>query len=521
MQDAVVFPSAWLQTAVIERDWILPENNRVIQNVPPKWLLDLQQLPSQSSNTPTIVQELVFFGRLSVLKGLIVFCDAVDMLLMQLDPEISKNLLVTFLGSDQMIEGVRASKYIAMRSNKWPIKVSVITDFGPSKAINYLRDGPKLAVMPSIVDASPYAVLECLYAGVPFVATNNPGTVSLIRESDRDHTIVPNGNLNALTNRLVRVVIHGAKSAQPYVSSQAVKSQWVKFHSERLQVNYQLSQLTLRGATSHPLVSVIITHYNRHGLLKQAIQSLESQTYNNFEVILIDDGSTDPASIKYVQYLSKIWRKKGWSVVQTENRYVGAARNTGAKLAAGKYVLFMDDDDYAKPHQIQMMVYAAENTNANIVTTGHDLLQGNNPPSSLSKIDLRYIPLGSATKVGLIDNCFGDSNMFVLRSFFHSIGGFTEDYGVGFEDYEFLAKVSLAGEIIQVVSDPLHWYRKHGESMSSQTDQSKNEARFLRAYSDSGAEIQALAKQIQVNRNRRALGGLLTAIDYRHFLMII
>ena len=479
--------------------------------MPPKWLLDLHQKQARPANIPIQAQELVFFGRLSVLKGLIVFCDAIDMLLLQLDPEISKNVRVTFLGSDQMIEGMRASSYIAMRSNKWPIKVSVISSYGPSEAINYLRDGSKLAVMPSIIDASPYDVLECLYAGVPFVATNNSGTVSLIHESDREHVIVPNGNLNALVNRLMRAVIHGAKTAQPSVSSQSVKSQWVKFHSERLQINYQASQVTMHGATSHPLVSVVITHYNRHGLLKQAIQSLEEQTYNNFEVILIDDGSTDQTSVKYVQYLSKVWRKKGWTVVQTENRYVGAARNTGAKLAAGKYVLFMDDDDYAKPHQIQMMVYAAENTNANIVTTGHDLLRGSNPPSSLSLIELRYIPLGSAVKVGLIDNCFGDSNMFVLRSFFHSMGGFTEDYGVGFEDYEFLAKVAIFGETIQVVSDPLHWYRKHGESMSSQTDQHRNEARFLRAYSDSAADIQLLAEKVNGIRSRRGVGGLYIA----------
>jgi cellulose synthase/poly-beta-1,6-N-acetylglucosamine synthase-like glycosyltransferase len=79
-----------------------------------------------------------------------------------------------------------------------------------------------------------------------------------------------------------------------------------------------------------PLVSVVLVHRNRHLLLQDAIASIEKQTYKNFEIVLVDDGSTDPEAIAYLNSLAWTWwEKKGWRVVREPNRYLGAARNTG------------------------------------------------------------------------------------------------------------------------------------------------------------------------------------------------
>jgi glycosyltransferase involved in cell wall biosynthesis len=230
-------------------------------------------------------------------------------------------------------------------------------------------------------------------------------------------------------------------------------------------------------------------HYNRPGFLKQAIASLMAQTFSHFELVVVDDGSSDPAATAFLDDLERSWSApQKLEVLRTANRYLGAARNTGAMAARGRYILFMDDDDYAKPHQLEVSAFVAEYTNASVLTTGHDLLRSSVLPTSVDSA-LRYVPLGSAVKVGALENCFGDSNMFVRKSYFLASGGFTEDYGVGFEDYEYLAKVSLSGVTIQVVADPLHWYRKHGDSMSSETSFERNQRRFLRAYENAFSDL--------------------------------
>lgn len=233
---------------------------------------------------------------------------------------------------------------------------------------------------------------------------------------------------------------------------------------------------------SNPLVTIVITHYNRPKLLQQALESIERQTYKNFEMVLVDDGSTDAEAIKFLSELSwRWWQERAWKVLREPNRYLGAARNTGAKHARGKYILFMDDDDVAKPEQVEWMARVAEITGADVVTTGHDLFSGRSYPKA-NRLHARYIPLGGAMHYGVLKNVFGDSNMLVHRQFFLDMGGFTEEYGVGFEDYEFLAKVVTRDNHLEATVQPLHWYRQHPGTMSLYTDLKAGQVRYLRAY---------------------------------------
>lgn len=239
----------------------------------------------------------------------------------------------------------------------------------------------------------------------------------------------------------------------------------------------------LKNAKKNSLVSVVLVHHNRANLLKEAIKSIEAQTYPNIEVILVDDGSTDADSIAFLDELAwKWWEEKGWKVVREPNRYLGASRNTGVKYATGNFVVFMDDDDFAKPHQIETFVKVALNTKASVITSGHDIFVGNSAPSGKSA--RRYTPLGAAVLPGMLENIFGDSAMFVERNYFVESGGFTEEQGLGFEDYEFLAKVALNGHHLEAVSEPLHWYRLHQGTMSESTNLKANQLRMLRAYTD-------------------------------------
>lgn len=92
---------------------------------------------------------------------------------------------------------------------------------------------------------------------------------------------------------------------------------------------------------SKPLVSVIIPTFNRAGTLARAMKSVLSQDYKNFELIIVDDGSTDNTS----DILKNFSDERIKIIVHDKNRGVGAARNTGIDAAAGEIVAFQDSDD--------------------------------------------------------------------------------------------------------------------------------------------------------------------------------
>lgn len=112
------------------------------------------------------------------------------------------------------------------------------------------------------------------------------------------------------------------------------------------------------------MVSVVIAAYNCEDFIDQCIQSLIDQTYRNFEIICVDDGSTDSTLAKLKQYESKY---DYIHVYTQKNQYAGVARNHGMKYAKGEYLLFLDSDDFFKPDLLKLTTEAAIKNNADIV----------------------------------------------------------------------------------------------------------------------------------------------------------
>jgi glycosyltransferase involved in cell wall biosynthesis len=169
-------------------------------------------------------------------------------------------------------------------------------------------------------------------------------------------------------------------------------------------------------------------------------------------------------------------------LVRGDNGYVGAARNLAARHATGEYLLFMDDDNIARSYEIERFVQAARHSGADILTAISDVFCGAAPCDDNHKSERYWLPLGACASLGVFQNCFGDANSLVKRAYFERAGGFTEDYGVGHEDWEFFAAATLAGARLFVVPEPLFWYRVAEGGMLISGDPLYNHARSLRPY---------------------------------------
>ena len=350
-------------------------------------------------------------------------------------------------------------------------------------AMRYLREPGRLAVIPSLMENSPYTVLECLGSRIPFLASRVGGIPELIADADIEHaTFSPvTAQLAGLLSRTLQA---GIRAWRPAAEADATEKSWVNWHNA-LRAEAVAAPATASAPTNTldlPLVTVCVAHFNRPQFLKQSLASLEAQDYPNFEVIVVDDGSTQPEAIQYLAEIEPKLNQRNWRIVRQENRYLSAARNTGVRNARGEYVMFMDDDNYARPEEISTFIKVARHTGADVVTCCMEYFEGKDAPRPTGKPVTRWVPLGPEVASGFFRNCYGDANCLVKKSTFEKLGGFTEIHGVTHEDWEFLANAALKGCHLEVIPESLFHYRYTPDSMIRATNKYRNHLRHIRAY---------------------------------------
>ena len=387
------------------------------------------------------------------------------------------DLKITFLGKKSTVNGVDTQAYLDHRAAGWPFQWSIVDTLDHAGAIDFLRQPGRMGVIASLLENSPNTVLECLVNQVPCLCTDIGGNAELIAEEDRGRVAFP-PRPDALAERVAAAAADGFVPARPAVAPEETRAAWLDWHRAVVAQTPQPEPVVLR----EPLVSICLTHHNRHALLRQALDGIRAQDYANVEVVLVDDGSTDPASLAYLDELGEEFTAKGWTILRQPNLYLGAARNNAARQAQGEYLLFMDDDNVAKPSEVSTFVRAARYSGADVLTCPTDGFHGDHPPADGNPLTHRWLPLGGAVNVAVFQNLIGDANALVKKSAFDALGGFTEDFGVGHEDWELFAKAALNGYVVQVLPRSLFWYRIGSGSMLRTTQVFANHARSLRPY---------------------------------------
>ena len=117
--------------------------------------------------------------------------------------------------------------------------------------------------------------------------------------------------------------------------------------------------------TGGPPVSIVVPVYNVSRYLPQCLESVLSQTYQNIEVLIVDDGSTDGSGSICDRFAERDPRIR---VIHTDNRGLSAARNLGLESISGAFISFIDSDDWIEPNTVETLVKAALQTKADVVT---------------------------------------------------------------------------------------------------------------------------------------------------------
>ena len=232
----------------------------------------------------------------------------------------------------------------------------------------------------------------------------------------------------------------------------------------------QLSQL--KSAT--PLVSVVIPVYNGSKYIQIAINSVLRQTYSNYEIVVIDDGSTDDTRQKLQPYQAEI------NYVFQKNLGSAAARNIGISLAKGELIAFLDADDFwTMPEKLAKQVACFyDNPTLGCVNTGWRIIDGSGkhiktvqPWHKAPKLDL---------ETWLRKKCVRTSAMMFRREWLEKVGGFDQELRQS-HDVDLILRLSLAGCETVWLKEETVGYRQHE---SNTTRNSLKQAKYVQAVLD-------------------------------------
>jgi glycosyltransferase involved in cell wall biosynthesis len=260
-----------------------------------------------------------------------------------------------------------------------------------------------------------------------------------------------------------------------------------------------------------PQISVIIPSHNRERYVVKAIDSVLNQTFRDYEIIVIDDGSTDGTQKALEVYSNKI------SYIYQENSGVSSARNTGVKLATGEWLAFLDSDDEWRVDYLSTQINRASEIPGLCMQTTNSLFIALNGKTR-SYFDIN----GSLTEFNGKDYLFlKEPFLFVVKhgpwpfcsTIIHrdavaKAGLFDTSLKIS-EDFDLMARVALHGSFGMIRENLVDIYRRE-ESIDSLTTQARENPIQAR---ESDEKIYEKLRKIETlqYRERKALNGLLGA----------
>jgi glycosyltransferase involved in cell wall biosynthesis len=218
-----------------------------------------------------------------------------------------------------------------------------------------------------------------------------------------------------------------------------------------------------------PKVSIVIPCYNQGQYVDEAVESVLAQSFDDFEIIIVNDGSTDSSTNRLLENYEKAKTR----VVVTANMGLAAARNNGIAVAEGQYILPLDADDRIEATYLEKAVAILDtDPEAGIVYCKARLF---------GAVDTEWLLPDYSLEKMLIDNVIFCSAMF-RRDDWLATGGYDRGMIYGWEDYEFWLGLIERGRKVVRIDDILFCYRVASDSMVRSKEKWQKVAMFQRIF---------------------------------------
>lgn len=211
-----------------------------------------------------------------------------------------------------------------------------------------------------------------------------------------------------------------------------------------------------------PKVSIIIPVYRVENYLPECLDSIDKQTYRDFELILVDDGSPDTCGDMCEEYAKTHPNTK---VIHQTNAGLSAARNSGVKIAEGEYVAFVDSDDYVSPDYIEYLVYLAEKHSVEVAIAERVLFWDGTAPviPQKAETDRKLSPVEALTQI-----CYNKISICAWGKLYkrHLVETYPYPAGQLYEDIDTTHKIVGATDAVAYGTRAIYFWRQREESIT-------------------------------------------------------
>lgn len=244
---------------------------------------------------------------------------------------------------------------------------------------------------------------------------------------------------------------------------------------------------------NYPLVSVIIPAYHAQDFIGQTIESVIKQSYPNWEMLIVDDGSTDGTREVVEKYLADSRIK----YLYQENQERAAARNLGIRHACGKYIAFLDADDLWLPAKLSLQVaYLNQHAEVGLCFTHHNLINSQGLP--LGRQAINFVSGPDQFYRLLTGNFIPNSTVIVPRFVLDKVGLFDESLpAFGSEDWDMWLRIARFHPI-HFMDQPLILYRVHKSNTSLERMRLSAEAVLQKVFADPTLPVSVVKNKAQV-----------------------
>jgi glycosyltransferase involved in cell wall biosynthesis/GT2 family glycosyltransferase len=418
-------------------------------------------------------KEVLYYGRMERRKGVLLLVEAAQRLLAS-----GEDVRFRLIGGDTQSGPFGRSMLELMKARLGDVwRDRFILEPGrPREALGAAIRSAHVCCFPSLWENYPNVCLEAMSLGGCVVGSNAGGMSEMIEEGVSGFTF-ESGSAGALEAALRRALGLSAeeraamgRAAAERIGTICEPSRVVGRMEEAVgrareaageresarEERRKTAAARVEGTSDGPLITVAVPFYNLGAYLPATLESLKKQTFRDFETVIVDDGSTEPDSLRLLDRLVGA----GHRIVRKPNGGLSSARNKALEVARGRWFYPLDADDVIDPTCLERLVKARRRNPDDAFATSYVRYFVDHPETATGG----WLPFGLDRDVLATRNCASNAACLIDTELVRKVGGYDE-WLTSYEDWDLYCTLAERGLSACIVPEFLYYYRVRPHSM--------------------------------------------------------